>query len=572
MANMKNKVIAMLMALVLAASLMSVGAFAAEEGSSADSNANPATVEENKTDETAKTDETDKTDETVKPDENAKTDETVKTDEAQTPTMLTAQPELAVSAITPTITYTDLVPAVHPEITNTNTFTNALGVTAGKAQDVTDSMTLPGTDAAVTANVKFGTSAYTFNGWIINGTTYPAGSVLTVDASDSTICIDGTDTDSTAITAAASWTYEAKVRFFLRLDGTTPDTKDSVAGRASNNYTSYLWEATIVNPTVATGDDSVRAFTIKDIKLADGKEVGASADDKTALTDLKKNITVNLWDSAAGKFVTKTVTAADIISGAAVSAAKDTDAYTINYYVLKHESDGWHIDGNITFCQYASVSYEFDGTVPSSAVLPKGGMVQLGTGYTVDKTYTAGDTVKDSAGTYTFGGWKLSGSDTDYTGTTQVMGGSSVTYVGVWTFVAAPVVTPAASTTPASPETPSVPSAGSTSSDTASDSNTNDSSAADTNSDTAANADIADTDVPLSAVPAAAAPVETPATEEIADEETPLSEVPDEAVPMAQAPKTGDSMAVWMALTGISGTVLAGAVLLSLKRRNGAAD
>ena len=49
--------------------------------------------------------------------------------------------------------------------------------------------------------------------------------------------------------------------------------------------------------------------------------------------------------------------------------------------------------------------------------------------------------------------------------------------------------------------------------------------------------------------------------------EEPEVEIPEEEVPMAQAPETGDVSALWLALTALSGTGLAGLAVLGRKKR-----
>ena len=55
---------------------------------------------------------------------------------------------------------------------------------------------------------------------------------------------------------------------------------------------------------------------------------------------------------------------------------------------------------------------------------------------------------------------------------------------------------------------------------------------------------------------------------EVTPEPTPeLEEIPEEDVPLADVPKTGDASALWMVLSALSGTGLAGASLLGRKKR-----
>ena len=70
--------------------------------------------------------------------------------------------------------------------------------------------------------------------------------------------------------------------------------------------------------------------------------------------------------------------------------------------------------------------------------------------------------------------------------------------------------------------------------------------------------DIPDEDTPTTDVPGT----------DIPDEDTPTTEIPEEDPPMAEAPKTGDFSALWLALTGLSGSGLAAVTFLGRKKRD----
>lgn len=59
---------------------------------------------------------------------------------------------------------------------------------------------------------------------------------------------------------------------------------------------------------------------------------------------------------------------------------------------------------------------------------------------------------------------------------------------------------------------------------------------------------------------------QTPTTD-IPDENAPTTDIPEENPPMAEAPKTGDLSALWLALTGLSGSGLAAVTFLDRKKR-----
>ena len=80
--------------------------------------------------------------------------------------------------------------------------------------------------------------------------------------------------------------------------------------------------------------------------------------------------------------------------------------------------------------------------------------------------------------------------------------------------------------------------------------------------------DIPDGDVPLTDIPTTDIP-----TTDIPDEDEPLTDIPttdipDEDVPLSDVPKTGDMSALWLALSALSGTGLAGVSLLGRKKQD----
>ena len=84
--------------------------------------------------------------------------------------------------------------------------------------------------------------------------------------------------------------------------------------------------------------------------------------------------------------------------------------------------------------------------------------------------------------------------------------------------------------------------------------------------------EIPEEDLPLVEIPEEDSPlVEIPEEDvplsEIPDEEVPLVDMIDEEVPLAEVPKTGDSSALWLMLSALSGTGLAGFAFLGRKKR-----
>lgn len=77
--------------------------------------------------------------------------------------------------------------------------------------------------------------------------------------------------------------------------------------------------------------------------------------------------------------------------------------------------------------------------------------------------------------------------------------------------------------------------------------------------------DIPDEDTPTTDLPDV--PGDTPSTD-IPDEDTPTTDIPDEDTPLAEVPKTGDFSALWLALTGLSGSGLAAVTVLGRKKRD----
>ena len=67
------------------------------------------------------------------------------------------------------------------------------------------------------------------------------------------------------------------------------------------------------------------------------------------------------------------------------------------------------------------------------------------------------------------------------------------------------------------------------------------------------NINISDEEIPLTNLP---------------EEEVPLTNLPEEEVPLSDVPKTGDLSVLWLALTALSGTGLAGVSLLGRKKQD----
>lgn len=74
--------------------------------------------------------------------------------------------------------------------------------------------------------------------------------------------------------------------------------------------------------------------------------------------------------------------------------------------------------------------------------------------------------------------------------------------------------------------------------------------------------EIPDEDTPTTDIP----DIDTPTTE-LPDEETPTTDIPEEETPLADVPKTGDVSALWLAMTALSGTGLAGVTFLGRKKK-----
>ena len=73
--------------------------------------------------------------------------------------------------------------------------------------------------------------------------------------------------------------------------------------------------------------------------------------------------------------------------------------------------------------------------------------------------------------------------------------------------------------------------------------------------------------IPENPIPLNPAPQPAPEVV-IPDEDVPLVDIPEEDVPMADVPKTGDASALWLALSVLSGTGLAGVNFLGRKKRD----
>ena len=76
------------------------------------------------------------------------------------------------------------------------------------------------------------------------------------------------------------------------------------------------------------------------------------------------------------------------------------------------------------------------------------------------------------------------------------------------------------------------------------------------------------TDIPDGNTPTTDLPDQETPTTELPEEETPTTELPDEETPLAEVPETGDMSALWLAMTALSGTGLAGVTFLGRKKRD----
>ena len=173
-----------------------------------------------------------------------------------------------------------------------------------------------------------------------------------------------------------------------------------------------------------------------------------------------------------------------------------------------------------------TVSYAVSGDVPDGYTVPGSAQVTEGEDYSVASVPgSQSGRLNGVSGTFTFEGWMLDGEIVTVVENVQ----EDVELTGVWSFERSsrpsrdddddddepsrPVVIP-------DPETPTT--------------------------------DIPEEDVPLTDGP---------------EEETPLAELPEEEVPMAEVPKTGDMSALWLTLTGLSGSGLVATAILSRKKR-----
>ena len=346
-----------------------------------------------------------------------------------------------------------------------------------------------------------------------------------------------------------------QVRFFLRLDASTPDTAGNIAGRPASSYTASLLSAAVDSPETTVGDASIRDFTM----LVDGEEQFPS--DERVLAALDENVCVSVWNAETGAFEAQSRTPEEIRAG----LGGEQPAYRVNWYVLKEEDDGWHIDGNILFLDYAEVRYVFSGEAPAGVEVPAGGLVRVGESYQIaadshygtnsgvctpvegEGTRLHGVNAAGQAGVWSFRGWYTDEACTLSVDERQaIMDDSGAVYYGSWTFQADPVTPeqpegpatpeqPEGPVTPAQPETPAAP-AQSGSSNGGAD---------------VLEEEILDEEAPL----ASGAEAEDA-------EEADLTDLADEQVPMAEVPQTGDAACLWAVAAAASG-----AMLLVLRKR-----
>ncbi len=409
-----------------------------------------------------------------------------------------------------------------------------------------------------------------------------------------------------------------RVRFFLRLDASTPDTAGNIAGRPASSYTASLLSAAVDSPETTVGDASIRDFTM----LVDGEEQFPS--DERVLAALDENVCVSVWNAETGAFEAQSRTPEEIRAG----LGGEQPAYRVNWYVLKEEDDGWHIDGNILFLDYAEVRYVFSGEAPAGVEVPAGGLVRVGESYQIaadshygtnsgvctpvegEGTRLHGVNAAGQAGVWSFRGWYTDEACTLSVDERQaIMDDSGAVYYGSWTFQADPVTPeqpegpvtpeqPEGPTTPEQPEGPTTPEQpeGPTTPEQPEGPTTPEQPEGPTTPEqpegpTTPEQPEGPATPEQPEGPVTPAQPETPAApaqsgssnggadvleEEILDEEAPLAsgaeaedaeeadltDLADEQVPMAEVPQTGDAACLWAVAAAASG-----AMLLVLRKR-----
>jgi LPXTG-motif cell wall-anchored protein len=433
----------------------------------------------------------------------------------------------------------------------------------------------------------------------LSETVYVRGSVVITDESDASA--------SSAIGKLESFTpAEETVCFFLSLDGTVFDTTDSVASRPVAKFSGKLAAA------VLSGLSDTHGYTL------------AGASDNVAATDAAIR---------AQTFFTVSAFPADSDIFAAIQndgkaqkyfgttcANLTADNYQICWYVVKHENDGWHIDGalvkkTVTPAKYG-VSYAYvSGTEGMDLPAALASVSGTDAAYPIadNRLFAAGEAVSFDSGRVpangtayevvsggkTVGTWTLAWTAT----ADQTMTADGVTFVGTWTYAAAAEtphsadpttpatdpttpatdpVTPAAdpttpaadpttpATDPATPATdpttpatdPTTPATDPTTpaTDPTTPADTNDDEDDDTaviNTPTPAAALPAETEISETSVPQSADPAVQTADQDV--------QIPETDAPKAEVPQTGDASALYLALAGISG-----AALLALRKRRNA--
>ena len=354
------------------------------------------------------------------------------------------------------------------------------------------------------------------------------------------------------------------------------------------------------SPETTVGDASIRDFTM----LVDGEEQFPS--DERVLAALDENVCVSVWNAETGAFEAQSRTPEEIRAG----LGGEQPAYRVNWYVLKEEDDGWHIDGNILFLDYAEVRYVFSGEAPAGVEAPAGGLVRVGESYQIaadshygtnsgvctpvegEGTRLRGVNAAGQAGVWSFHGWYTDEACTLSVDERQaVMDDSGAVYYGSWTFQADPVTPeqPEGPTTPEQPEGPTTPEQpeGPTTPEQPEGPTTPEQPEGPTTPEQPEGP----TTPEQPEGPVTPAQPETPAApaqsgssnggadvleEEILDEEAPLAsgaeaedaeeadltDLADEQVPMAEVPQTGDAACLWAAAAAASG-----AMLLVLRKR-----
>jgi uncharacterized repeat protein (TIGR02543 family) len=381
-------------------------------------------------------------------------------------------------------------------------------------------------------------STYYYNGSatvLANGFTAPTGKEFTgwntkKDGKGTSYAANSTMTVTGDVTLYAQWiNLKDKIGFYIESSGTI---RDNGNWQPQN---SKFFSASVFNATASVGTSesyNTAKYTDADIRAAVGTNgfLTLTQNNQTVTCPTDAEVFAKLKslypNGTENKCPKTAVNTADNTTVAINWANLDVNHYSVQWYVLKHQSDAWHVDGVI--CVKPATGGNTDTGTPT------GGNTDTGT--PTGGTPGTGTPTGGTPGTETpTGGTPGSGTPTSGTPSTG---------------------TPAGGNTDTGTPTGGTPSSGNSNTETPK-TNIEETAAPTTE---APKTDIADSETPKTETPAA----------ETQTAETPVTDITDPGTPMADAAAqvTGDTLVLWIVLAIASGAALTVMVIDYMRKKN----